>query len=409
MPGNLSAEETRARLCLWLTRDLGPVRTAALLERFGSARGVLEASPAGLKSVRGIGPRLADSIVRSMRTAEDTLDDELADVERAGAQVVVRGGAGYPTALAEAPDGPLALVVRGAWTTGVIDRPGVAIVGSRRATQYGVEQAERFGGALAREGLTVVSGGTRGIDAAAHRGAMRAGGRTVVVLGSGLLCPYPPEHAGLFDQIAGSGGAVVSELPCGTGPSPDQFPTRNRIISGLSLGVLVVEAGVKSGALITARQAAEDHGREVMALPGRVDSAACAGSLALLKDGAALITEPADVLLAVEHKAWLAHATNATNRERTESNGADATARTGGSTAGGSAESVGGASAGAASLSPEAARLVSVMEGPMTPDELAKQSGLSASAVRTQLTLLELAGVVVRDGTRVRRASATRP
>lgn len=400
----LPAGEVRARLRLWLTPDVGAARADALLERFGSAEAVLEASPAGLRSVRGIGRQLSDSIARGLRASTDLLDRELEDIERVGGRAVVRGNADYPPALTATPDGPLALVVRGSWTDDDLVRPGVALVGSRRASAYGLEQASRFGGALARSGLTVVSGGARGVDSAAHRGALRSGGRTLAVLGSGLLELYPKEHAELFASIADAGGAVVSEFPCSTPPAPDNFPRRNRIISGLSLGVLVVEAARKSGALITARHANEAHGREVMALPGRVDSPECAGSLELLRDGAHLVIEPADVLGVLEHGAWLAH--HDAGRPRASLFDADPTG--GGVPASESASSAEpsdrhSTTDGTAPVRERAAKVLAALGEPSTPDEAAARCGLTAAEVRAELTMLELAGLVARDGTRLRR------
>jgi DNA processing protein len=167
---------------------------------------------------------------------------------------------------------------------------GIAIVGSRRCSHYGREQAERFGTLLAQAGFTIISGGARGVDSSAHRGALSlANGRTIAVLGSGVDVPYPPENAALFQQIAAR-GAVVTEFPMSSPPLRENFPRRNRIISGLSRGVLVVEADIASGALITARLACDSHNRPVFAIPGRIDNAMSAGPHALIRDGAVLTT-----------------------------------------------------------------------------------------------------------------------
>jgi DNA processing protein len=390
---------TRAALTVWLAPGLGPVRIATLLGRFGSPEGVIAASPAALRSVPGIGPKVAEAAARAFAVSERRVEEEADAIARAGARVVVKGGPGYPALLGEIPDAPPVLLVRGHWSDEDIGMPTVAVVGSRRSTAYGIEQAERLSGAMARSGLAVVSGGARGIDAAAHRGAMRGGGRTVVVLGSGLLMPYPPEHAELFDRVVDSGGAVVSELPCRTPPAPEQFPRRNRIISGLSLGVLVIEAGRKSGALITARQAGEEHGREVMAVPGRIDSDASRGSLDLLKDGATLVTDPEDILQALEHPAWMVHRGVHADRfgpEREPGVGARERTRP--------EASVPTTVEADEPADAEAARLLRALDGAMTPDELGAAAGLDSSTVRRVLTVLELGGRVKREGVRVLRA-----
>lgn len=199
---------------------------------------------------------------------------------------------GYPALLREIPDPPDELWVSGDLAT--LEGPCIAVVGSRAASQYAMEISAALAFDLAGRGMVVVSGMARGVDGAAHRGALEAGGRTVAVLGSGLNVPYPSEHAGLMEQIAGS-GAVVSELPPDAPPLPHHFPLRNRIISGLSRAVVVIEAGEKSGSLITARCALE-QGREVMAVPGNALSGRNRGSHALLKDGAKLVEGVDDIL-----------------------------------------------------------------------------------------------------------------
>jgi DNA processing protein len=213
-------------------------------------------------------------------------------VARAGVRVIVWGDPDYPTRLQEIASAPPVLYVRG--TLESADEAAVAIVGARHATAYGETVAGELAGELSRRGLTIVSGLARGIDAAAHRGALEAGGRTIAVLGSGLDRIYPPEHRGLAEGVTAA-GAVVSEFPLGTAPLRLHFPRRNRIISGLSLGVIVVEASVGSGALITAHHALE-QGREVFAVPGRVHARYSEGCNRLIKAGAKLVETWEDVL-----------------------------------------------------------------------------------------------------------------
>jgi DNA processing protein len=206
--------------------------------------------------------------------------------------IVLRpGDERYPALLGAIPSPPR-LQIRGSLEPS--DALAVAIVGSRRATPYGVEVAEALAAELAARGVTIVSGLARGIDAAAHRGALQGGGRTLAVLGNGIDVVYPPEHRDLFRAIEGR-GAVISQFPQGTAPLPYNFPLRNRTIAGLTLGVVVVEAGERSGALITAGLAA-DLGREVFAVPGRVTSEASRGPHGLLRDGAILVRDWADVV-----------------------------------------------------------------------------------------------------------------
>ena len=274
---------------------------------------------------------------------------------------------------------------------------GVGIVGSRRASHYGVEQTDRFSLALAQAGLTVVSGGARGVDTAAHRAALRAqDGRTVAVLGCGLATCYPPENAELFAQIADSGGAVISELPLRTGPSPENFPARNRIISGMSLGVLVVEAPAKSGALITARYAAEDQGREVMALPGRVDWDSAEGTNELLKSGAAaMVTTPRDVIDILENAARHAHHGTHGARARGLSSAPDDADDLFATTS----------PAASASLTDRQRLLLEALGEGETIDRLVEATGLDAGQVLAEATVLEIRGLIARRGDRFERAT----
>ena len=275
---------------LSLVSGVGPRLRKALLEEFGTAAAVLAAAPADLRRVPGIGAELTRRIAR----AKDEIDvqAQLDLCAAHGIRILTDHDDDYPRALREIYDPPAILFVKGQILPQ--DALAVAIVGSRHATHYGIAQAERLSGSLARAGLTITSGLARGIDAAAHRGALAAGGRTLAVLGSGLLDLYPPEHGELAEQVVAQ-GALISELPPHSPPLAAAFPQRNRIITGMSLGVIVVEASTRSGALISARHAME-QGREVFAVPGRIDSRMSQGCHRLIRDGAKLVETPDDVL-----------------------------------------------------------------------------------------------------------------
>jgi DNA processing protein len=280
-------------LRLNLVPGIGPRLHQALESAFGSPSAVLKASLAELQQVDGIGTKLAAAIVEH-RSAEAAIR-EIERCRKAGIRLVRRGASEYPRMLAEICDPPSVLYCRG--TLEPRDEVAVAIVGSRRCSVYGRQQAERFAGALARAGATVISGLARGIDAAAHRGALDAGGRTIAVSATGLAKVYPPEHKELASEIAGQ-GAVVCESRLDQEPIAGLFPQRNRIISGLSLGVIIIEATRTSGALHTARHALE-QGREVFALPGRIDSLTSEGCHDLIRDGVPLVRGVDDVLEAL--------------------------------------------------------------------------------------------------------------
>jgi DNA processing protein len=277
-------------LRLSLISGVGPRIRKALLERFGSARAALAAAPSELRAVQGVGPKLVHKIAEADH--EIDVEAEIALCRAHGIDILTEADAAYPRALREIYDPPGVLFVRG--TLRPDDALAIAIVGTRHGTQYGLRQAERLAGGLARAGLTVVSGLARGIDAAAHRGALAAGGRTIGVLASGVMNIYPPEHDKLADEVIAH-GALVSESPPRAEPLSGTFPQRNRLISGMSLGVIVIEAAERSGALITARHAME-QGREVFAMPGNVDSRTSRGCHRLIRDGAKLVETADDVL-----------------------------------------------------------------------------------------------------------------
>jgi DNA processing protein len=215
--------------------------------------------------------------------------------ESANAKVLTAVDCDFPPLLLPLPACPAILWCKG--DSSLLATAGVGIVGSRRCSEYGIRQAKLFTKEISQAGLTTFSGGARGIDGVAHRAALQAGGKNVVVLGSGLRIPYPPEHASLFDQIVAEGGVVISEFPCDYAPKPANFPRRNRIVSGLSSVVLVVEAANRSGALITARIAVEEHGREVFVIPGRIGDAASAGCLRVLEEGWVQLALEASVVI----------------------------------------------------------------------------------------------------------------
>jgi len=359
----MDEEERLASLQLHLATGVGPRLFGALLEAFGSARAAAEASTGALAQVRGIG----ESSAATIREAIDRADPQ-AELEKAreeGAAILVRGEPDYPLALGYLADAPPALYVKG--TILPEDAQAICIVGTRKCSLYGQDQAQRLAGGLARTGFTVVSGLARGIDSAAHQAALAAGGRTIAVLGNGLAQVYPPENRRLADAVV-ERGALVSEFPMTTAPTAENFPRRNRILAALALGVIVVEAGRRSGALITARLAAE-LGKEVFAVPNRVDAPGAAGVHALIRDGAKLIESVADVL------------------EEFPDLGIETPAD-------GDAERQAALHL-KANLSAEEARLMEVLDGdPLPLDALAARAGLSAARVSGAMTLLELKGLV---------------
>lgn len=283
-----------AYIALNMMQGVGPVSVRTLASALGGPEAILEATREALLAVRGV----AGEVVKQILVQRDVLDVQ-AEEERAaaaGARLVSFVDAEYPKRLSTIHDPPLALYVKG--TLQARDEQSVAIVGSRRTTHYGLETAERLALQLAQAGVTVLSGLARGIDTAAHKGALRGGGRTLGVLGGGLDCLFPPENAELAARMAGQ-GAVITEYPFGRQPDKTTFPVRNRIVSGMSQGVVVVEADLTSGAMITARQAGE-QGRTVFAVPGRVDSAGSRGPHSLIRDGARLVESVDDILQELE-------------------------------------------------------------------------------------------------------------
>ena len=282
--------ETEACVALNLIPNLGPVRLRKLLARFETAAHVLEAKASELRSVEGIGPELATTLAEWPRRID--LAGELRMIAEFGARIVTQQAPEYPRQLREIHNPPIVLYVWGDLREG--DRHGIGVVGSRKTSHYGLETAKKLSYQLAYAGLTVVSGLARGIDTAAHQGALAAEGRTIAVIGSGLMDLYPPENAALAAKIARS-GAVISEYPMKFPPSQQTFPYRNRIVAGWGSGVLVVEAGLASGAIITANQALE-QGRMVYAVPGPIDRPTSQGTNRLIQQGAKLVMGASDIL-----------------------------------------------------------------------------------------------------------------
>lgn len=282
--------ERDAYIALNMMGKIGPIAVRSFVEVLGSARAIFEADREDLTRAERVGPGIAACVL----SQRDGADPE-AEVERAGkagARIVTQVDAEYPRQLLEIHDPPLAMYVRGALEAR--DKHAIAVVGTRHPTTYGRECAERFAWQLCQAGFAVVSGLAQGIDTAAHRGALKAKGRTLAVLGGGLDSVYPEANLELAREIA-ERGAVLTEFPMGRQPDRTTFAIRNRIISGLSMGVLVVEAGRKSGALITADQALE-QGRSVFAVPGRIDSYASQGTHELIRRGARLASCVDDIL-----------------------------------------------------------------------------------------------------------------
>lgn len=289
-PAIASKDDSAYWLAVSRVPYIGPARIERLVQRFGTLEAAWIAPRDELRAVLEAKP-LAELLAARGKVEPQR---ELERIEAQGISVTHPGHAGYPRLLAEAAGRPSILYVRGELTAA--DEAGVAIVGTRRATAYGRQAAERIAAELAQAGATVISGLARGVDGAAHRAALAAGGRTIAVLGSGPDVIYPGEHRRLAEEMLAAGaGAIVTEHAPGAAPDAVNFPARNRIISGMSLGVVVIEAPIKSGALITATFAA-DQGREVFVVPGSVFSPASEGTNLLLRDGARIVRDGADVL-----------------------------------------------------------------------------------------------------------------
>lgn len=343
-----------------LTKGIGPSRIERLLDHFGDLSRAWNATPGELERA-GLGEVLRANVAAAKRTWD--LDRELARVEAAGVTLLTRDDPGYPARLRQIAGAPPVLYVKGALTPA--DDLALGIVGTRRATAYGREVTTRLAGELAAAGLTIVSGLAKGVDACAHDAALRAGGRTIAFLGSGVDVIYPAEHRALAARIANGGqGALVSEYHLGTTPDAPNFPARNRLISGMSLGVLVTEAPLRSGALITTDFAAE-QGRDVFAVPGSILSPNSAGPNELLKEGARPVTCAEDIL---EELNLMRQEAQAETRRALPEN------------------------------DDERAVLRMLGDGPTHVNDLSQSSGLPVAALGSLLMMLELKGMVRQLG-----------
>ena len=284
------AEDIFYWLALSLIPGVGSILIKRLLDRFKTPEAVFRASLKELVRIEGLGEKVAGEIRKG--PSEKAVKGELSLLEKTGGKVVTLKDGDYPTRLKDIYDPPALLYLRGELR--IEDELAVAIVGSRKTSAYGREVTEKIGEDLARHGVTVVSGMARGIDSVAHKGALQGGGRTIAVLGCGVDVIYPPENRNLFYQII-ERGAILSEFPMGSPPEGGHFPRRNRIISGLSIGVVIVQASAESGSLITAGYALE-QGREVFAVPGNVGAEGSRGTNQLIKEGAKLVESSEDIL-----------------------------------------------------------------------------------------------------------------
>lgn len=282
--------EHEAYIALNMMGKIGPAGVRSLVTVLGSASAIFSADAGELRKAAGIGPEIAAHIIRQRDQLD--IEGEMRHARETGTRLITPLDEEYPAALKTIHDPPLALYMRGRIKP--IDRHAIAVVGTRHPTHYGMDCARKLSYQLGKAGICVLSGVALGVDTAAHEGALRSGGRTVAVIGSGFDYFYPEENIPLAERIAGQ-GAVLSEFPFARKPDKTTFPMRNRIVSGMAMGVLVIEAAQRSGAIITANQAIS-QGRSVFAVPGRIDSLSSAGTNSLIKDGAVLVTDVRDIL-----------------------------------------------------------------------------------------------------------------
>jgi len=354
----MSDERIRPWIAFNMVRGIGPARLRLLRDYFGSLDAAWEASPLELARA-GLDRRSIDALVTTRQNID--LDATMRRLDQLHVTVLTWDDPAYPQSLRTIDAPPPVLYVRGELTSR--DEWAVAVVGTRRPTAYGREVASMLAAGLARHGVTVVSGLARGIDGAAHQGALAGGGRTIAVLGSGIDIIYPAEHRRLAEEIIGH-GALVSDYPVGTPPEAANFPPRNRIISGLSRGVVVVEGAEDSGALITADDAME-QGREVFAVPGNILARQSGGTNKLIQQGAKLVTSVEDILEDL-------NMVQATQQMEVQAAVPD---------------------------NPLEARILTLLSGePLHIDEISRQVGLPISQVSATLALMELKGMVHQVG-----------
>lgn len=347
--------------------NIGPVTLHRLLEEFGTdPRDILAAPRRRLESVRGVGPETSEALV-NWRTHFDLAREE-EKLAKTGVTFITARDEGYPKLLKEIHDPPIGLYRKGGY---LFEQPCIAIVGSRRTTLYGQSVAKKLGADLARLGFCVVSGLARGIDTAAHEGALSVGGKTAAVLGCGIDIVYPPENLGLYRQISET-GAVLSEFPFGRKADKQTFPMRNRVVSGMCEAIVVVESDVSGGAMITARFAGE-QGRQLFAVPGRIDQPTSAGCHQLIRDGATLLTSVEDILSELNYLEGFHPAAISEKPEQ--------------------------AAAGRpANLTDEEAKVFECFRGGalLAPDALVTQTGFSAAQLSATLMMLELKRLIAK-------------
>jgi DNA processing protein len=384
-PMSIDNPELRALVALSLVPGLGPRLTRAMIDHYGSASAARNANAEELRAIPHIGEKLSHSFAAALKSAD--VDAELRLAERSGVSIVGADHPEYPESLKSIDDGPQLLYVKGRILPQ--DANAIGIVGSRQCSVYGRKMAQHFAAGLVRAGYTVVSGLALGIDGCAHTGALDAGGRTIAVLANGLSGIYPPQHTELAERVIGQ-GALLTETSMAMEPQRGMFHARNRLISGLSRAVLIVEANDRSGALITARHAAE-QGREVFVLPANVDSTFSAGSLKLLRDGAKLVRNIDDLLDDLRAIAPVAPIPLSTKPSATTETGSQSPSGSAPSDASGSTPTM------PISLEPIPMKVWETLDEPRNLDDLTRRIGIPVAQLTQVLFQLEMKKLVQRQ------------